>query len=85
VSRSGGFQLIVGRLRAGKTLSDVKDVIKRGHVTRAPSWFQVMSVLPAPPTADAVWGIALLPGRYALVCARDATGALRALTEVQIH
>lgn len=59
LSRSGGFQLIIGRLRAGKTLSDVNDVIQCGHVTKAPGWFQVMSVLPAPPAADAVWGIAL--------------------------
>jgi hypothetical protein len=85
LSRSGGFQLVVGLLRSGKTLSDVKDLIRRGHVTRAPSWFRVMSVLPAPPAADAVWGIVLRPGRYVLMSARDSTGALRALTEVQIQ
>ncbi|HEX6932880.1 MAG TPA: nucleoside hydrolase [Streptosporangiaceae bacterium] len=83
-ARSGGFHLIVGRLRAGKTLADVSDVIKRGRVTSVPSWFQTMSVLPAPPRADAVWGIALVPGDYVLVCSRDADGALRALTEVRI-
>ncbi len=84
-ARSGGFHLIVGRLGAGKTLADVSDVIRRGHVTSTPAWFQIMSVLPAPPGAAAVWGIALVPGRYALVCARDADGALHALTEVRIQ
>ena len=84
-ARSGGFHLIVGRLGAGKTLADVSNVIKRGHVTSTPAWFQIMSVLPAPPGADAVWGIALVPGHYAFVCARDADGALYALTEVQIR
>jgi pyrimidine-specific ribonucleoside hydrolase len=85
LSRSGGFHLVVGRLSGGKTLSDVNDVIRRGHVTKAPGWFHIISALPAPPAAAAVWGISLLPGRYVLVCAGDASGALRALTEVQIH
>ena len=44
-----------------------------------------MSALPAPPGADAVWGIALVPGDYVLVCARDADSALSALTEVHIR
>jgi pyrimidine-specific ribonucleoside hydrolase len=80
---AGGFQFVVGKLAAGKTLSDVKAVIKRGHVTAAPRWFQVMSVLPAPPGATAVWGIALPPGRYAFVAMLDASSALRALAEIR--
>jgi inosine-uridine nucleoside N-ribohydrolase len=85
LSRSGGFHLVIGRLSAGKTFYDVSQVIQRGHVTSAPSWFQVTSVLPAPPGADAVWGISLLPGRYVLVSASDGTSALRALTQLRIH
>ena len=83
---TGGFHLIVGRLRAGRTLTDVTAVIRRGHghVTTAPKWFQVVSVLPAPPEAKATWGIALRPGRYALVSELDATSALRALTEIRV-
>src|SRR5215472_15238145 len=83
-SRSGGYHLIVGKLGRGKTLSDVKAVIRRGHVTAAPRWFQIMSALPAPPGADAVWGIAMGRGRYALVCVVDATNTLRALTEIRV-
>jgi len=81
--RTGGFRLIVGKLAHGKTLSDVKAVIKRGHVTAAPRWFQIMSVLPGPPGATAVWGIALPPGRYAFVAMLDASGALRAVAEIR--
>jgi pyrimidine-specific ribonucleoside hydrolase len=83
-SRAGGYQLIVGKLGRGKTLSDVTAVIRRGHVTAAPRWFQIMSKLPAPPGADAMWGIALAPGRYALVCVLDASNTLRALTEIRV-
>jgi pyrimidine-specific ribonucleoside hydrolase len=82
---TGGYQFIIGRLSAGKTLADVNAVIRRGHVTAVPKWFTLMSVLPAPPGADAVWGITLSPGRYALVCAIDASNALRALTELRIR
>jgi inosine-uridine nucleoside N-ribohydrolase len=79
----GGYQFIVGKLSAGKTLSDVNAVIERGKVKAVPKWFHVTSVLPAPPGADAAWGVTLGPGRYALVCQLDATGALRALTEIR--
>jgi len=83
---TGGFQLIAGRLLAGRTLADVKAVIRRGHghVTKAPKWFQVVAVLPAPPGAKATWGITLGPGRYALVSELDATSALRALAEIRV-
>jgi hypothetical protein len=85
-SLTGGFQFVVGRLLAGRTLADVKAAIRGGggHVTTVPKWFQVVSVLPAPPRAQATWGIALGPGRYALVCELDATSALRALTEIRV-
>lgn len=59
-------------------------MIRRGHVTAAPRWFKIMSILPAPPGATAVWGISLPPGRYALVTMLDASNALRALTEMRI-
>jgi hypothetical protein len=80
---TGGFQLVVGKLAAGKTLSDVRAVIKRGNVTSVPRWFQIMSILPGPPGATAVWGIALPPGRYALVAILDASQELRALAEIR--
>jgi hypothetical protein len=81
--RTGGFEFVIGKLAAGKTLSDVNAVIKRGNVTKVPRWFHVMSVLPAPPGATAVWGIALPPGRYAFVAMLDASSALRALAEIR--
>ncbi len=59
-------------------------MIRRGRVTAPPKWFQVVSVLPAPPSSAATSGIALVPGRYVLVSVLDANGALRALAAVRI-
>lgn len=84
-ARAGGYYLVVGRLHAGKTFADVAATIRRGHLTAVPKWFQVISVLPAPPGSDATWGVTLTHGRYALVCALDATSALHALTEITVR
>jgi pyrimidine-specific ribonucleoside hydrolase len=80
-----GFQLIIGKLAAGRTLSDVQAVIRAGTATSIPPWFQVTATLPAPPGANPAWSAGLTPGRYALVCVLDRNGALYALTEVTIR
>lgn len=41
-----GFELVIGKLAASRTLSDVQEVIRRGEATRVPRWFQVASILP---------------------------------------
>ena len=80
-----GFQLIIGKLAEGRSLADVQQVIRQGHVTIVPQWFQVAAVLPGAPGADAAWGITLSPGRYALVCERDRNSALHVLTELTVR
>lgn len=72
-----GYHFVVGRLLAGKTLADVVAMIRRGPLTSVPRWFQIISVLPAPPGSDATWGVTLAPGRYALVPARRHERAAR--------
>lgn len=81
---AGGYHFVVGRLLAGKTFSDVAAAIRRGHLNSVPKWFQIISVLAAPPGSDATWALTLSPGRYALVCALDATSALHALTQINV-
>ena len=80
-----GFSLIIGKLAAGRTLADVQAVIRAGTATSVPPWFQVTAILPAAPGADPAWGVALIPGRYALVCVLDRSSALHALTEIAIR
>jgi pyrimidine-specific ribonucleoside hydrolase len=77
-----GFSLVIGKLAAGRTLSDVQAVIRAGTATSVPSWFQVTAILPAAPGADPAWGAVLTPGRYALVCVLERSSALYALTEL---
>lgn len=79
-----GFSLVIGKLAAGRTLSDVKAVIDAGVVTKVPPWFQAIAVLPAASGAAPAWGAALTPGRYALVCVLDRSSALYALAEVTV-
>ena len=79
-----GFSLIVGKLAADRTLSDVQAVIRAGTVLNAPPWFQATAILPAASGANPAWGVALTPGRYALVCQLDRSSALYALTELTI-
>lgn len=79
-----GFSLVIGKLAAGRTLSDVQAVIRDGPVTNVPPWFQITATLPAASSADPAWGAALAPGRYALVCVLERSSALYALTEVTI-
>lgn len=80
-----GFQLIIGKLAAGRTLADVRDVISRGTVTSVPPWFSVTAVLPGAPGADTPWSTKLPPGVYALVCQQNRGGALYALAAVTIR
>jgi len=79
-----GFSLIIGKLAAGRTLSDVQAVIRAGTVLNAPPWFQATAILPAASGANPAWGLALTPGRYALVCVQERSSALYALTELTI-
>ena len=62
-----GFSLVIGKLAAGRTLSDVQAVIRANAAPNAPPWFQVTATLPAASGANPAWGVALTPGRYALV------------------
>jgi hypothetical protein len=79
-----GFTLLIGKLAAGRTLSDVQAVIRASAVPSAPAWFQATAVLPAASGANPAWGVTLTPGRYALVCQLDRSSALYALTELTI-
>lgn len=79
-----GFSLIIGKLAGGRTLSDVQAVIRADAAPSAPPWFQVTAILPAASGANPAWGVALTPGRYALVCELDRSSALYALTELTI-
>jgi len=79
-----GFTLLIGKLAAGRTLSDVQAVIRVGTVLNAPPWFQATAILPAASGANPAWGLTLTPGRYALVCMRDRSSALYALTELTV-
>jgi hypothetical protein len=79
-----GFTLIIGKLAAGRTLSDVQAVIRANAAPNAPPWFQATAILPATPGASPAWGVTLAPGRYALVCELDRSNALYALTELTI-
>jgi pyrimidine-specific ribonucleoside hydrolase len=79
-----GFSLIIGKLAVGRTLSDVQAVIRVGTVLNAPPWFQATAVLPAASGANPAWGVALTPGRYALVCMLERSGVLYALTELTV-
>jgi Inosine-uridine preferring nucleoside hydrolase len=79
-----GFSLIIGKLAAGRTLYDLEAAIQASAAPTAPSWFQVTAVLPAASGANPAWGLALTPGRYALVCQLDRSNALYALTELTI-
>jgi len=80
-----GFDLVIGKLAAGRTLSDVQAVIRAGKVTSVPPWFQVTAIRPAASGASPAWGAALTPGRYALVCMLERNSALYALTEVAVR
>jgi inosine-uridine nucleoside N-ribohydrolase len=80
-----GFQLVIGKLTASRTLSDVQEVIRTGTATSVPPWFQVTATLPAAPGANPAWSAALTPGRYALVCVLDRNNAPYALTELTIR
>jgi len=79
-----GFSLIIGKLADGRTLSDVQAVIRASAAPSAPPWFQATAILPAGPGADPAWGVALAPGRYALICVLDRSSALYVLTELTI-
>jgi len=80
-----GFALVVGKLAAGRSLADVRAVIRSGTVTSVPAWFTVTANLPASPATQPAWGLSLRPGRYALVCVRARDGALYAPAEVTIR
>jgi len=80
-----GFALVVGKLAAGRSLADVRAVIRSGTVTSVPAWFTVTASLPASPATQPAWGLSLGPGRYALVCVRARDGALYAPAEVTIR
>ena len=82
---SDGFQLIIGKLGAGRTVADVQEVIRAGTATSVPPWFQVTAAFPAAAGANPAWSAALAPGRYALVCRLDRNSAWYALTEVTIR
>ena len=79
-----GFSLIIGKLAAGRTLADVQAVIRAGTATSVPPWFQATAILPAAFGANPAWGLALTPGRYALVCMLERSGVLYALTELTV-
>jgi inosine-uridine nucleoside N-ribohydrolase len=79
-----GFSLVIGKLAAGRTLSDVQAVIRADAAPNAPLWFQVTATLPAASGANPAWGVALTPGRYALVCMLERSGVLYALTELTV-
>jgi pyrimidine-specific ribonucleoside hydrolase len=79
-----GFSLIIGKLAAGRTLSDVQTVIRASAAPSVPAWFQVTAILPAASGAKPAWGAALTPGTYALICVQDRSSALYALTELTI-
>jgi hypothetical protein len=73
-----GFSLIIGKLAVGRTLSDVQAVIRASAAPSVPPWFQVTAILPAASGANPAWGLALTPGRYALVCVLLRERAVRA-------
>jgi inosine-uridine nucleoside N-ribohydrolase len=79
-----GFTLIIGKLAAGRTLSDVQAVIRASAAPAVPPWFQATAILPAASGAHPTWDVALTPGTYALVCGLDRSSALYALTELTI-
>jgi pyrimidine-specific ribonucleoside hydrolase len=79
-----GFTLIIGKLAAGRTLSDVQDVIRASAAPSAPPWFQATATLSAASGANPAWSLTLTPGRYALVCMLDRSSALYALRELTI-
>jgi hypothetical protein len=80
-----GFELVIRKLAASRTLSDVRKVIRRGEATGIPRWFAVASILPGAPGAEPAWGVGLTVGRYALACVQQRGGALSALAEVAIR
>jgi hypothetical protein len=80
-----GFLLVIAKLLHGRTIADVRAVIRGGTATRVPAWFQVAASFPAAPSAQPAWGVSLRPGRYALVCQRTRDGALHALTTMIIR
>ncbi len=80
-----GFALVVGKLAAGRSLADVRAVIRRGTVTSVPAWFTVTANLPASPATQPAWGLSLGPGKYALVCVRARDDALDAPAELTIR
>jgi inosine-uridine nucleoside N-ribohydrolase len=80
-----GFQLVIGKLAAGRSMADVQQVIREGNVTSIPAWFQVAALLPGATGADAAWSVTLSPGRYALVCQQDRDSALSAVTVLTIR
>lgn len=79
------FELAVGKLSSGRTLSDVQAVIRRGAATSVPKWFRVAAALPGAPGAQPAWSTTLTAGHYALVCALQRGGGLDALAELTVR
>jgi pyrimidine-specific ribonucleoside hydrolase len=80
-----GFELALGKLASGRTLSDVQEVIREGTATSVPGWFRVTAMLPGPTGAQPTWTTSLTEDRYALVCVLQRSGGLVALAELTVR